>query len=197
MRAGFIRKDTWFPTVVTLLVAASVGSGCGSKPSEATGSGTVQASSWTYPIHLGDSRAKAHEFLGNATRTTDVLEEYPMSGVTLWYDPEGRLTKLNFQGTAGAIYSGPASMVGANWIPSDRSPVFSLTTSSDEGEFARVLGAPVSVNEAGPPSRLEIRRVWRKDGYVIDALFLGSERTEEGRTLQKGGLVWFEISRGL
>jgi hypothetical protein len=196
MRSGFIRKHAWFATLAVLLTASSW-SACTSKGPRTSASGDASPSSWAYPIQLGDSRTKAHEFLGNATRTTDVLEEYPMSGVTLWFDPEGRLTKLNFHGTAGSLYSGANSMVGDNWIPSDRSPVFGLTASANESDFARVLGAPISENEAGSANRLEVRRVWRKDGYLIDALFLGADRTEDRKAFSRGALLWFEVSRRL
>jgi hypothetical protein len=76
-----------------------------------------------------------------------------MSGVTLWFSPEGRLTKLNFQGRAGALYSGPNSPASQNWIPSDRSLVFGLTAHASEVDFARLLGTPVSANEAVPPAQ--------------------------------------------
>ena len=56
--------------------------------------------SWEYPIRFGDPLSKVHSLLGNATRTTDVLEEHPLSGVTVWFDSDRRVTKLNFQGAA-------------------------------------------------------------------------------------------------
>jgi hypothetical protein len=153
--------------------------------------------SWQYPLQFGDSRAKAHELLGNATRSTDLLEEYPMSGVTLWFDREGRVAKFNFQGSGGSLYAGPKSMTGTYWIPTTRPVVFDLTAAANDVEFARVLGAPVSENEAGTAKDREVRRVWRKGGYVIDALFLGADRVGDQATLVKGTLVWFEIARGL
>ena len=104
----------------------------------------------------------------------------------------GRLTKLNFQGSAGALYSD-----GQNWIPSDRPPVFGLSADANASDFARLLGAPLSENEGGPASRRELRRIWRKDGYLIDGLFLASDRTDIGKTFPNGSLLWFEISPGL
>ena len=120
-----------------------------------------------------------------------------MSGVTLWFDPGGRLTKINLHGVVGALYSEPNSIVGENWIASDRPLVFGLTAHATESDFASVLGVPVSQNEAGSTNRREVRRVWRKDSYLIDALFLASDRTEDGRKFPKGALLWFEVSRGL
>jgi hypothetical protein len=182
-----------FAATVSVVLAALLSSACTSRGPEASISG-ASLSAWAYPIRLGDSRARAHELLGNPTRTTDVLEEYPMSGVTLWFDPEGRLTKLNFTGPAGkALYSGP----NTDLIPSNRPIVFGLTAQSRDADFSRVLGTPVSEAEERAASSREVRRVWRKDGVLIDALFLAVDRTEAGKALPKGGLVWFEVSRGL
>jgi hypothetical protein len=121
-----------------------------------------------------------------------VLEEFPLSGVTLWFSPEGRVTKLNFQGGAGALYS-----IGPDWIPSDRTVAFGLSARSSEAEFTTRLGAPASETESGSAAAKELRRVWRKDGYVIDALFLGSDRNDLGRAFPKGSLLWVELSPGL
>jgi hypothetical protein len=120
-----------------------------------------------------------------------------MSGVTLWFDPEGRVSKVGLHGAAGALYSGPLSILGPNWIPSDQPLLFGLTAHSSGRDFARVLGAPVSEIEASSSSKCEVRRVWRKRGYVIDATFLGSDRTDGGKMFQNGALVWVEVSRGL
>ena len=115
-------------------IAVAVVCGCNSKqPDPAT---THESrSTWAYALRLGDSRAHAHDLLGNPTRTTEALEEYPLSGVTVWFSPEGRVTKFNFQGSAGVLYSGSQS-----WIPSDRIVVFGLTARSTSAEFARRLG---------------------------------------------------------
>jgi hypothetical protein len=183
--------------VAAILIAMASLSACDSKNAGVQQTSGDSLSSWAYPLHFGDSRGRAHEVLGNATRTTEVLEEYPMSGVTLWFSPEGRLTKLNFQGSAGALYSGPNSTAGQNWIPSDQSLVFGLTAHANEVDFARLLGTPVSENEAGSASTSELRRIWRKDGYLVDALFLASNRSDLGKTFPKGSLLWLEISPGL
>lgn len=181
--------------VMVALSVIFVSSACTSESRESAA--VLVETSWQYPLQFGDSRDKAHELLGNATRTTDLLEEYPMSGVTLWFDPEGRLAKLNFQGSGGSLYAGPKSMMGTYWIPTNKPVLFGLTPSANEAEFARVLGAPVSENEAGTARDREVRRVWRKGGNVIDALFLGVDRAADQATLLKGTLVWFEITRGL
>ena len=122
------------------LIAIAVLSACNSASNKSRRSTNSESGgAWTYPIHLGDARGKAHEFLGNAARTTEVLEEFPLSGVTLWFSPEGRVTKLNFQGGAGALYS-----IGQDWISSDRTVVFGLSARSTEAEFTTRLGAPAS-----------------------------------------------------
>jgi hypothetical protein len=162
-----------------------------------SGGNANQGDSWTYPIHLGDSRAKAHQLLGNPIRTTDVLEEYPMSGVTLWFGAEGRISKVGLEGIASSLYTGPVSMIGDNWIPSDRAILFGLNARLTEEEFSRILGTPVDQNEAGRVTEKEVRRVWRRDGYIIDATFLAVARTKEDKMFPKGALLWFAVSRGL
>lgn len=193
MTLGFGQKCFGLQTVAAVVIIANCLSACDSKRAEAPPPRGDSFGSWAYPLRLGDSRAKAHEFLGNPTRATEVLEEYPMSGVTLWFSPEGRLTKLNFHGSAGGLYS----MGGENWIPSGRSLVFGLTAHAHDLDFTRVLGAPVSEHEAGSANRRELRRIWRRDGYLIDGLFLASDRTEGGITFSKGSLLWLEVSPGL
>lgn len=173
------------------LIAMAVLAACDLKRTDQSASRESQ-NPWTYPLRLGGSRGKAHEVLGNATRTTEVLEEYPLSGVTLWFSPEGRVTKFNFHGAAGALYSG-----GQNWIPSDPTVVFGLTAHSSDADFADRLGAPVTESEAGSAAARELRLIWKKDGYVIDALFLASDRHDLGQTFPKGSLLWVEISPGL
>jgi hypothetical protein len=174
----------------TLLLAASA---CRSISS---GSKDNQVESWTYPIRLGDSRAKAHQLLGNPNRKTDVLEEFPLSGVTLWFDSESRISKVGLQGIASSLYVGPSS-IGDNWIPSDRALLFGLNARSTDEEFSRILGTPVERTEAGRATELEVRQVWRRDGYMIDATFLAVARTKEEKTFPKGTLLWFSASRGL
>ena len=119
------------------LFAVAALSACDSKRADQPASGESRGP-WTYSLHLGDSRENAHKVLGNATRTTEELEEYPLSGVTLWLSPEGRVTKFNFQGAAGVLYSD-----GQTWIPSDRTVVFGLTAQSSDADFAGRLGEAV------------------------------------------------------
>src|SRR5437867_4147794 len=116
MTFRLVQKRARLDTVAAILIAIAWLSACDSKNSRAQPASSDSRSSWAYPLDIGDARGRAHEVLGNATRTTEVLEEYPLSGVTLWFSPEGRLTKLNFQGGAGALYSGPNSTTGQNWI---------------------------------------------------------------------------------
>jgi len=194
--SAFMRKCSWFGAAAVISVTLGLLPACGTNSNDSSSARTDSRDSWQYPLRLGDARARVHEILGNATRTTEVLEEYPMSGVTVWFDSEGRLTKLNFHGEAGALYSGPNSMIGANWIPSDRPVLSGLTSHANEDDFRRLLGSPVREYEAGPSNAKEVRRVWRYGGYLIDALFLVSDRTNEGKTFTKGSLVWFEVSPG-
>jgi hypothetical protein len=58
------------------------------------------ADPWQYPIRLGDTRAQVHALVGAATHSDSILEEYPASGVSLWFDQNDRVTKLNFLGEA-------------------------------------------------------------------------------------------------
>jgi hypothetical protein len=147
---------------------------------------------WAYPVRLGDSRARVHELLGSATRTTEAVEEYPLSGVSVWFNPEGRVTKLNFSGAAAGLNS-----VGTfDSIPSDRSLMFGLTADIDEAGFRHLLGPPTVEAGLGSMARREARLVWRKGGYTIDAHFLATDRPHDERLLAKGCLLWFEISPG-
>jgi hypothetical protein len=165
--------------------------GCRSKgPDSSTGDRVV--SSWAYPVRLGQSRAVVHELLGNPSRVTDTLEEYAISGVTVWYSPEGRVAKLNFLGDASALYSSGSF----DSIPSDRQLMFGLTAHTDQAGFRRLLGVPVREAEVGRADAKETRVVWRKDGAVVDALFLAADRRHDGRILPRGTLVWFEVSPG-
>ena len=149
--------------------------------------------SWQYPVQLGDPRARVHELLGAPSRTTPELEEYPLSGVTVWFDGESRVTKFNFAGEASAVYSSSSF----DPIPSDRQVLYGLTGYTDEGGFRRALGTPVKEDQERPTSVRELRCVWKRDGYVVDSLFLVAERTHAGKIYHKGNLIWFEISPGL
>ena len=131
--------------------------------------------------------------LGTAGRTTAVLEEYPTSGVTVWFNPEGKVVKFNFAGTASPLYSTPSF----DPIVSDRHVVFDLSGNADEGSFRRVLGTPTRQSEERSTGVRELRCLWKRDGYLVDALFLATERRLEGRTFPKGCLLWFEVSRAL
>ena len=189
--ALFFRQVGLIAGFAILLLAASACRSIGS------GSKDNQGDSWTYPIRLGDLRAKAHQLLGNPNRTTDVLEEFPMSGVTLWFDAEGRISKVGLQGIASSLYTETSSMIGDNWIPTDRAILFGLNARLTNEEFSRILGTPVDQTEAGRATEKEVRRVWRRDGYMIDATFLSVVRTKEDKTFPKGALLWFTVSRGL
>jgi hypothetical protein len=157
------------------------------------GSEAISSDSWQYPVRLGDLRERVHKLLGGTSRTTPDLEEYPESGVTVWFDREGRVTKLNFAGEACAVYA------SASFAPiiSKQQILFGLTARTDEAEFRRVLGGPARESYERSTSVKELRCVWKKGGYVVDALFLVAERNHEGKTFPKGTLLWFEVFRGL
>jgi hypothetical protein len=178
---------------VALVLLSAAASACGASTPR---SSAASNDPWTYPIHLGDSRTKAHDLLGSPKRATDVLEEFPKSGVTLWFNTEGKVAKVNLQGVAGALYTGPSSMLADNWIPSDRTLVFGLGASSTGEAFLKTLGPPLDETNGGAAARREIRRVWRREGYVVDATFLGAPRSEGPRTFPTGALLWVEASHG-
>jgi hypothetical protein len=120
---------------------------------------------------------------------TPVLEEYPASGVTVWFNPEGKVAKLNFAGAAISLYSGSKEI-----IVSDRRIVFGLTAHAAETTFHRALGPCTIQREERSAAIRERRCIWRKDGYFIDALFLATDRTYGRTMLPRGTLVWFEVS---
>lgn len=152
-----------------------------------------QSGSWQYPVRLGDMRERVHKLLGPASRTTPELEEYATSGVTVWFDKESHVTKLNFAGRASAVYA----TASFDPIISDHQVLFGLTGYTDEAGFRRVLGSPAKESQERSTRAREQRCVWKKDGYVVDALFLTAERNHEGKTFPKGTLVWFEVVRAL
>jgi len=171
---------------VAMFIALVLLAGCGGGQRE-------RADTWQYPVRLGDSRARVHELLGAASRSTLDLEEYPASGVTVWFDTENRVTKPNFAGEASAVYA------SASFDPiiSEQQLLFGLTGHTDEAGFKRVLGVPARESQERSASVRELRCVWKKDGYLVDALFLVAKRNHEGKTFPKGTLLWFEVFRGL
>lgn len=154
---------------------------------------TVSSDSWQYPIRIGDLRERVHGLLGAASRVTPETEEYSESGVSVWFDREGRVTKLNFAGTACRIYASTSF----DPIVSKQQIVFGLTGHTDEGGFRRALGTPDKETYERSSRVKELRCIWKKDGYVVDALFLAKERNHSGKIFSKGSLLWFEIFRGL
>jgi hypothetical protein len=180
---------------IFVLIALALGLlvGCGDGSRDSARSDTVSSGSWQYPVKLGDRREEVHRVLGNASRITTELEEYPESGVTIWFNRENLVMKFNFAGEASAIYA------SASYDPiiSKQQIVFGLTGYTDEAGFRRVLGVPVKENYERATNVRERQCVWKKDGYVVDALFVVAERNYEGKTFSKGSLIWFEVFRGL
>ena len=181
--------------VRVLVLSVSVGFLLGCADDRRAPSVVQEAASdpWQYPIKLGDTRARVHELLGAPSHTTAELEEYPPSGLTVWFDLGGRVTKLNFAGAASAIYSGSSSTP----IPSDRQLLFGLTSHTDEAGFRSILGTAARETQERSTNRRELQCVWKKDGYVIEGLFLAAERTYEEKTYASGTLLWIEVYRGL
>jgi hypothetical protein len=188
MDLAMMRPCGWFKIAGMMSLALSLLAACGPSGVEILAGHASRRDTWEYPIRLGDARAKVHQLLGNATRTTELLEEYPMSGVMAWFDPEGRVSKLSFLGEASAIYS----LTPLDSMPSDQPLMFGLTAHTDEAGFRRLLGAPIR-----EVMTKELRCVWRRDHYVIDALFAAESVRHEDKMFAKGCLVWFEISPGL
>ena len=151
--------------------------------------GTPSLGAWAYPIQFHESRSKVHDLMGLPARATPDLEEYPSSGVTVWFNPEGGVAKLNFAGIASRLYSGSLEP-----IVSDRVIVFGLTARAAEATFHHVLGPCMTQSDERSTAISERRCVWRKDGYLVDALFLATDRIHEGTTFPKGTLLWFEVS---
>jgi hypothetical protein len=121
------------------------------------------------------------------------LEEYPSSGVTAWFNTEGRVAKLNFLGEAAVLYYTDSF----DMIPSKNQVLSGLSSRSDETDFRRFLGTPAKDQQERASISRELHCLWKKDSLLIDALFLVTPRTHEGKTLGKGSLLWFEVSRSL
>jgi len=145
--------------------------------------------SWEYSIRLGDSRSKVHELLGIPSRTTSEIEEYPTSGVSVWFDSENRIGKLNFAGPAIGIYGGTPKQ-----LLSDNPILFGLTMRSNEATFRKVLGLPSLETQERSQAFREQRCIWKKEGYLINALFVLAERSDGDKLYQRGTLIWFEVS---
>jgi TonB family protein len=158
------------------------------------------ADPWQYPIRLGDTRVQVHTLLSAATRSDSILEEYPASGVSLWFDSRDRVTKLNFIGPASGPYWGAVEE-----MPSDRLLLFGLTARSDEHAFRQALGDPRELPRSGVCGRSDRHLIWKKSGYVVDGLFflevhdpsLSWKDCLPQKAYRPGTLVWFEVYRGL
>jgi hypothetical protein len=139
--------------------------------------------------------------LGGAERSDSILEEYPASGVTLWFDPDNRVTKLNFFGEAAGAYR-----TSFEQTFSDQPLLFGLTARSDEAAFRKVFGEPRQEQSQGLPGRRERRLVWKKAGYVIDGLFFVEVYKSpyvckdpcdiSTEVYRPGTLVWLDVYRG-
>ena len=165
----------------------------------------ILADPWQYPIRVGDSRATVRDLLGPPYHTsTPVWDEFPTSGVSLMFDVGGRVTKLYFVGEADAH----SPYIPSKYIPSDRPVLFGLSGHSDEEDFRLALGSPVAERLDSPghvflesEGRLRplrgVRLIWRKEGYVVEGLFVAEERGYRENPYDKGTLSQFEVYRGL
>jgi hypothetical protein len=183
--------------IPSMLMVLFIVMGCGEPKREHAETQQTTSESWQYPVRLGDSRAKVHELLGAASRSTDVLEEYPSSGVSVWYNEEGRLNKIWFAGEGCSIYSGNDG-IQRDPLPTDHQIIFGITGHSKESGFREILGPPQKNEKEG---HQEVRCIWRSQGYLIDALFLAVDYQQDigGRVSakEKGTLIWFEIARAI
>ena len=152
-----------------------------------------RSSSWDYPIELGDPHARVQELLGGPSHFSPELEDYPSSGLAIWFDHQRRVSKLMFYGAGSTLYALRAGEI----LVSPRAVLFGLTPRSDEEEFQRALGAPITTRPERATAVGEWRSVWRKDGFVLDALFLRAARMKDKAAYPPGTLVWFEVYRGL
>ena len=147
---------------------------------------------WQYPIHLGDTRAQVHALLGAASRSDSILEEYPASGVTLWFDQNNRVTKLNFIGQAAECYRTTSEQ-----MLSDQALEFGLTANSNESSFRQAFGKPRVEECDRRGSGTAAATCGRKRDTLIDGLFFVREYGDKPPPYPPGTLVWFEIYRGL
>lgn len=188
-----MRRSSAYASPVVGLILVVLAVGCANSVPEAEQADQASSDPWQYPIRLGDTRAAVHDLVGSPGRVTAELEEYPASGVTVLFDSQGFVTKINFAGPASRIYS--TDPVGL--IPTDH-PVFrGLSGHADERAFVDALGDPLSGGEERAVAVRERRRVWRRDGYLIEALFLGVQRRDGDQSYSEGTLVWFDVFRGI
>ena len=182
------------------LVGCCATANCSYPPKSDAGAGS---DGWQYALRLGDDLSRVHALLGFAHRSQDtgagVLEEYPLSGVSVWLDQGHHVIKLNFLGSSGAYrYSGLTQ-----WVVSDRQIFLGLTARMNEPQFRRALGTPAIDGAEGASVDVllgrtavrEHRCVWRKNGVVIDALFVSESQALDRQPM--GSLIWFDVSRGL
>lgn len=185
--------------LLAALLGCFAGVTCSSRSDSGTGTGT---DGWQYPLRLGDDLSRVHALLGFALRSQDtgdgLLEEYPLSGVSVWLDRAHHVTKLNFLGSAGAFRYGLG-----NSVVSDRRVFLGLTPRMNEADFRAALGTP-AIDGAQPATvdlgtgRTAVREhrcVWRKNGFTIDATFVSESQATDRQP--RGSLIWFDASRGL
>ena len=188
-----------FAIMVSIALAAApcLSVACGNSTDSRSAVLTDAPVVWEYPVHLGDSRAKVHELLGDPSwQPNNTKEVYPASGVEIWFSDEGRVTKLSFSGEAafGLYPSAPAYPVS---LASSRKLMLGLTAHTSEGGFRRVLGTPVLDVAPGGPAATERHCIWKTKNLLIDAEFVAGDQTKDGKTFTNGSLLWFYVSPAL
>ncbi len=159
------------------------------------------ANPWQYPIRLGYSRSTVQELLGPSHYSSKPMRgEFPRSGVSAIFNAAGRVTLLSFGGEANYIQD--------LYIPSDRPVLFGLSGHSSEEDFRLALGSPVAERQEGAGPQVQkkdgryrtvrgVRLVWKKEGYIVEGLFVAEERGHRGNIYDKGTLSSFDVHRGL
>lgn len=178
---------------IALLPAVCLLVTCGKVPRPDSPSASYTRTAWEYPIHLGDTRSRVHELLGAPENPAlEYKGVFPASGIEVWFGRDDRVTKLSFIGEAAALYR-----TSDLQIPSARYLMLGLTAHSSEIDFRRALGPPVLEDLAGRPDATERHCAWKTKDLLIDAEFLASDRTEDGKTYGQGTLLWFYVSPAL
>ncbi len=190
-----MQLSAWLLLSVVLLI------GCNDVGRDQAVDSDTPANPWQYPIRLGDSRLTVQELLGPPHYSEKPMrDEFPRSGVSAIFNAAGRVTLLSFGGEANYIQD--------LYIPSDRPVLFGLSGHSSEEDFRLALGSPVAESQEGAGPQVQekdgryrfvmgVRLVWKKEGYIVEGLFVAEERGHRGNIYDKGTLDKFDVHRGL
>jgi len=171
----------------------------------ACGDPTETSGTWQYPLRFGDGKHEVHKVLGPPHVEESWRETFPASGVAVWF-ADDKVSKFTFIGDASSISVGASTLRTSTEaatdetgdylgeVPSDAKIAFGLTARDTQATFGKILGQPV---KSGKEYSATFRSVWRKDGYVLDAVFLSVDRVYGGRSFRRGTLVSLDVTRGL